>query len=490
MRPNARTLTLLAAALLLARSATAFTYWNDVRHSAELPGGLVTVRLENPSGTGVINELLYADGGVQSVTMEPVADGPSTVQASVPAPGAGARFYGFRLVQGTDLELLSVRLADGVSPGLSDLAPLSTDPTGDEVFGLEHLDLIGCRVGRDGERLHAALTNAGSGFPVNSGFTFFSYLLGITNPSVADPETVFAMIHTVDVSGIIEPGLYQVNGTGVNDLVKIGEITVSELPDQDTLLLSCSLADLEANPLFQSWYDPTDPRISVAGFSQRVTILGGAEEADRTGGGVWHLRDVALGPLSSELPQLGALIIPEPGEGGVVSTEYSDAGGHCPVISELEIDGVVFPLRPQSLDYDEPVNYASAPALPPVENGTWTSIIARVSDNQSDLVEVEEMVVGVSEARSGLQLRAAPNPFTGVTEFGFSLPRAGSVELAVFDLSGRRVATLLRGDLPAGRHGRTWNGRDDAGRPQPSGVYVYGLRTAGQLMVQRVTMVR
>ena len=96
-----------------------------------------------------------------------------------------------------------------------------------------NLDLTECRIGRDGTRLYAALTNAGGGFPVNSGLTFFSYLLGINNPADSDPDTVFAMIHTITAAGIIAPGLYQINGTGIDDLVRIGDITATVLPGRE-----------------------------------------------------------------------------------------------------------------------------------------------------------------------------------------------------------------------------------------------------------------
>ena len=57
------------------------------------------------------------------------------------------------------------------------------------------------------------------------------------------------------------------------------------------------------------------------------------------------------------------------------------------------------------------------------------------------------------------QLSAArPNPFARETRFAVDLPRAAHVELSVHDLSGRRVATVFTGDLPAGRREFTWTG--------------------------------
>jgi hypothetical protein len=482
--------TLLFAALAVAGQAAAFSLWNDIRTSAPLPGDQVTIRVESAQGSGLINTILFAQDGVQAAPLATVPDGPSTLEATVPGPVSARRYYGFRLEQPDAIDLLPVRLADGTTPVPADLTHLADDPVGDENFGRVNLDLTGCRLSRDGTRLYAALSNAGGGFPVNSGLTFFSYLLGINNPADDDPDTVLAMIQTITAAGIIEPGLYQVNGTGIDDLEKIGEITTTEYPAQNTLVLSCALADLEANPFFQGWLDPADPRIGVAGFSQQITILGGVQEADSTPGGVWHQRVLALDPGPSALPELADLVLPEPGSGGTVTVIYADADAHCPVIAELDVDGTVYPLRPQTLDYTQPVVYASDPGLPPFENGTWLQAVARFSDNATDLVELTANAVGVADARTGLQMRAAPNPFGGHTDIAFELPRAQSVRLAVFDVTGRRITTLVDGAMPAGRHLRAWNGRDGSGRPQPAGVYFTRLQTADQVVVRRLTLTR
>ena len=50
--------------------------------------------------------------------------------------------------------------------------------------------------------------------------------------------------------------------------------------------------------------------------------------------------------------------------------------------------------------------------------------------------------------------------------------------MAVFDLAGRRVATLHQGELGAGDHHVTWNGRTDSGAAAPTGLYRYVLKTA------------
>ena len=75
--------------------------------------------------------------------------------------------------------------------------------------------------------------------------------------------------------------------------------------------------------------------------------------------------------------------------------------------------------------------------------------------------------------------RNYPNPFNPTTTLTFQVPEHAPVRLEVFDLLGRRVQTLVRSDFAPGRYEVAWNGRDDAGQPVPSGVYLYRMVTPG-----------
>lgn len=79
-----------------------------------------------------------------------------------------------------------------------------------------------------------------------------------------------------------------------------------------------------------------------------------------------------------------------------------------------------------------------------------------------------------------------PNPVRGVTTIAFDLPQLGKALLAVYDLSGRRVAVLVDEDLPAGQKTVSWNGRDTLGRRVAPGVYVYRLRVDGNGMSRKL----
>ncbi len=78
----------------------------------------------------------------------------------------------------------------------------------------------------------------------------------------------------------------------------------------------------------------------------------------------------------------------------------------------------------------------------------------------------------------------APSPASGETRVTFSIPVRADVTIAVHDFLGRRVRTLVHERLPADRHVRTWDGRDDEGRLVPTGIYFVKM-TAGDFSSSR-----
>ncbi len=83
-----------------------------------------------------------------------------------------------------------------------------------------------------------------------------------------------------------------------------------------------------------------------------------------------------------------------------------------------------------------------------------------------------------------------PNPFNPRTTISFDLPRAGVTEVVIFDVAGRKVKTLLQGQLPAGTHSVTWNGDDDQGRHAAAGIYFYMVVSGDESSVGRMALVK
>jgi hypothetical protein len=83
-----------------------------------------------------------------------------------------------------------------------------------------------------------------------------------------------------------------------------------------------------------------------------------------------------------------------------------------------------------------------------------------------------------------------PNPFNPTTLILFEIPRSGLVDLSVYDVTGRRVRTLVSGFLPAGPHNVEWDGRNDRGRPSASGIYFYRLAAGEDEAVRKMILLR
>jgi hypothetical protein len=86
-----------------------------------------------------------------------------------------------------------------------------------------------------------------------------------------------------------------------------------------------------------------------------------------------------------------------------------------------------------------------------------------------------------------------PNPFlaaSGETTINFSLPSDSHVRLAVYDLSGRLITTLVDDTLTAGRHTLGWDGTTSRGTGVESGVYFYKIDTDNNSATRRLVLVR
>ncbi len=78
-----------------------------------------------------------------------------------------------------------------------------------------------------------------------------------------------------------------------------------------------------------------------------------------------------------------------------------------------------------------------------------------------------------------------PNPFNPTTTISYSVAKTGNVELKVYDLTGKEVATLVNEVKPAGQYTVTFNGSD-----LTSGVYLYTLKSGDQTFTKKMSLVK
>lgn len=83
-----------------------------------------------------------------------------------------------------------------------------------------------------------------------------------------------------------------------------------------------------------------------------------------------------------------------------------------------------------------------------------------------------------------------PNPFNPQTGIRYELPEAALVEIAVFDVRGEKIRTLVRDKQPMGRYELTWDGKDEAGKARATGVYMLRLQAGAITLSCKMLLLR
>ena len=83
-----------------------------------------------------------------------------------------------------------------------------------------------------------------------------------------------------------------------------------------------------------------------------------------------------------------------------------------------------------------------------------------------------------------------PNPFNSSTVFDYSVPEKSDVNIAVYDMAGHLVRTLVSGEVAPGYYRAVWNGTADDGRAVSSGVYLCRMKAGSFSSVRRMILVK
>ena len=83
---------------------------------------------------------------------------------------------------------------------------------------------------------------------------------------------------------------------------------------------------------------------------------------------------------------------------------------------------------------------------------------------------------GQEIARNFKLFQNYPNPFNPTTTISYLLPEQSHVQLAIYNLAGEKVCSLIQETQNAGQHQVVWDGRNDQGQLVSSGLYFYRLQ--------------
>jgi hypothetical protein len=210
-----------------------------------------------------------------------------------------------------------------------------------------------------------------------------------------------------------------------------------------------------------------------------------------------YVTDIASGP--DETSGLEVIDITNPSSPAIVGrvdtpghpSGVTVSGGYAYVADDafLQVIDITNPANPTIVGSVGTPGHASG-----VDVSGGYAYVADGSYYQLEIVPAQcEIPNAVSDGGAGppsLGLRAFPNPFHSSTLIRLEAGRDRPAGADIYDVSGRKVRSLFDGSQNADIFGLQWDGRNDAGRVLPSGVYFVRVTTAQMTGTLKIVIVR
>jgi hypothetical protein len=126
--------------------------------------------------------------------------------------------------------------------------------------------------------------------------------------------------------------------------------------------------------------------------------------------------------------------------------------------------------------------------------GNW-AVVADLRLYQIELIDSSKSSGGIQSVNIASLQRPAlsqsyPNPFKSQTIIRYVLPTNSNVSLAIYDISGRLVKSLINQPQESGIYSVNWNGKDGSGKNLAQGIYIYRLKTNNYADTKRMILIR
>ena len=206
-------------------------------------------------------------------------------------------------------------------------------------------------------------------------------------------------------------------------------------------------------------------------------------------------------PADATPPQCGAIEVETDANGLLVAVETSAFDGESGIARAVfkrlqNLDGFLDGQGPFDQGEAQTFDPATTPRIVIRGNRRDRSkggaIVVEVTNGDGLAALCDPVLTTVStEVPEAFGLDANyPNPFNPATTIPFRLAERAAVDLRVYDVTGREVALLARRPMEPGTYEIEWDGRDNAGRPLPSGAYFYRIEAGAFTETRTMTLLK
>ncbi|NQV50313.1 MAG: T9SS type A sorting domain-containing protein [Candidatus Marinimicrobia bacterium] len=180
----------------------------------------------------------------------------------------------------------------------------------------------------------------------------------------------------------------------------------------------------------------------------------------------------------------GEITAPENWETTIIDSVYA--------VEDMASGGIWSLINIANMDEDDglEVLYTSSSSVPYSLAFPTTNVSAPVIilDSPNHSVSIKELDVQI--AKDYKLMQNYPNPFNPSTTITFNLPNNERVNMSVYDMTGKEVATLVNRSMSAGSYDLTWGGLDNNGVQVASGMYIYTLKTTSFTESKRMVLLK
>lgn len=108
----------------------------------------------------------------------------------------------------------------------------------------------------------------------------------------------------------------------------------------------------------------------------------------------------------------------------------------------------------------------------------------------SDITSVEGAKKLSQIVKSFKLLQNYPNPFNSSTTIEYEIPKAGKVEIKIFDITGRLIKDIVSKKQPAGTYKTVWNGTNKSNKKVASGFYAYTIKFENKILSKKMILLK
>ncbi|MCB5250998.1 MAG: T9SS type A sorting domain-containing protein [Candidatus Cloacimonadales bacterium] len=453
-------------------SAQELNLWHNFRYSGKTPSDLYHIQWQGLSTPFTELNMIYKlNGELQTVQIE----NPDVLdyRATIPAPDYDAP----SIALSTQTDYFGILTPFKIASN-SFTRSVMVEASADSLYevqnnGDNNLDLASFSFAYSNSKLAAGLVNVAGSYP-NYGTIlgpYYAYGVGLINPENIADSTAYALINA-NIMGLITPGLYKLNASGIEDLQdldlsnieNLGSINVNTT--NNMLIMECDWNLLTNDPNFGDWPSYSKSLITIPFIAKIPSLSDLTPVADIGMPTVINFTDLSINMADNTPPQLYSPELISYENSIEVKINYFDFQFQYPLVAKFVVDDNEYEMMPDSFNFHDAVCFSTN-----IPYTDWISgecvfsddslhVVTQQIDNNvgtNDIVQIDNSFnIYPNPLRSGNMIKIKNNNNKQL------------IRVSIYNIKGQKVRDEK---IQSNNKISSISTADDDGKPLASGLY-------------------